>query len=167
MGSVSVERGGMGQAMGWRLKMRVYMYTYGWFMLRFDRKQPNSVKQLSSNKTISLKKESFKDSFKDTWDTICRTPNIELQSEWACNIGHVINHDLAFISAYSMTYQASSTCLSHFLQKLCRVGPVLTPPHYSFSLSPLLSFISQQSQHWDMGLCTSNPFTFIQTTLPS
>ena len=26
-----------------------YMYTYGWFMLRFDRKQ-NSVKQLSFNK---------------------------------------------------------------------------------------------------------------------
>ena len=26
-----------------------YMYTYGWFMLRFDRKQQNSVKQLSFN----------------------------------------------------------------------------------------------------------------------
>ena len=26
---------------------RGYMYTYGWFMLRFDRKQQNSVKQLS------------------------------------------------------------------------------------------------------------------------
>jgi len=31
-------------------KGRVYMYTYGWFMLRFDRKQQNSVKQLSFNK---------------------------------------------------------------------------------------------------------------------
>ena len=30
------------------------MYTYGWFMLRFDRKQ-NSVKQLSFNKKIFLK----------------------------------------------------------------------------------------------------------------
>ena len=29
---------------------RGYMYTYGWFMLRFDRKQQNSVKQLSCNK---------------------------------------------------------------------------------------------------------------------
>jgi len=27
-----------------------YMYTYGCFMLRFDRKQQNSVKQLSFNK---------------------------------------------------------------------------------------------------------------------
>ena len=27
-----------------------YMYTYGWFMLRFGRKQQNSVKQLSFNK---------------------------------------------------------------------------------------------------------------------
>ena len=26
-----------------------HMYTYGWFMLRFDRKQQNSVKQLSFN----------------------------------------------------------------------------------------------------------------------
>ena len=26
---------------------REYMYTYDWFMLRFDRKQQNSVKQLS------------------------------------------------------------------------------------------------------------------------
>ena len=27
-----------------------YMYTYGRFMLKFDRKQQNSVKQLSFNK---------------------------------------------------------------------------------------------------------------------
>ena len=27
-----------------------YMYTYGWFMLSFDRKQQNYVKQLSFNK---------------------------------------------------------------------------------------------------------------------
>ena len=31
-------------------KGREYMYTYGCFMLRFDRKQQNSVKQLSFNK---------------------------------------------------------------------------------------------------------------------
>ena len=31
-------------------KGRGYMYAYGWFMLRFDRKQQNSVKQLSFNK---------------------------------------------------------------------------------------------------------------------
>ena len=30
-------------------KGRGYMYTYGWFMLRFDRKQQNFVKQLSFN----------------------------------------------------------------------------------------------------------------------
>ena len=30
-----------------------YMYTYGWFMLKFDRKQQNSVKQLSFNLKIS------------------------------------------------------------------------------------------------------------------
>ena len=33
------------------------MYTYGWFMLRFDRKQQNSVELLSFNKKwINLKK---------------------------------------------------------------------------------------------------------------
>ena len=35
-------------------KGRGYMYTYGWFMLRFDRKQ-NSVKQLPFNKIINKK----------------------------------------------------------------------------------------------------------------
>ena len=30
-------------------KGSVYMYTYGWFMLRFDRKQQDYVKQLSFN----------------------------------------------------------------------------------------------------------------------
>ena len=38
------------------------MYTYGRFMLRFDRKQQNSVKQLSFNKKINkLRYESFLD----------------------------------------------------------------------------------------------------------
>ena len=31
-------------------KGRGYMYTNGWFMLRFDRKQQNSVNELSFNK---------------------------------------------------------------------------------------------------------------------
>ena len=31
-------------------KRRGHMYTYGWFMLGFDRKQQNSVKQLLFNK---------------------------------------------------------------------------------------------------------------------
>ena len=37
-------------------KGRGCIYTYGWLMLRFDRKEQNSVKQLSFNKKyISLK----------------------------------------------------------------------------------------------------------------
>ena len=35
---------------------RGYMYTYGCFMLRFDRKQQKSVKQLSLNKKLIKKK---------------------------------------------------------------------------------------------------------------
>ena len=34
-------------------KGRAYMYTYGWLLLMFDRKQQNSVKQLSFNKKIN------------------------------------------------------------------------------------------------------------------
>ena len=30
-----------------------YMYIYGWFMLRFDRKQQNSIKQLFFNKKLN------------------------------------------------------------------------------------------------------------------
>ena len=37
-------------------KGRGYMYTYGWFMLRCDRKQQNSIKQLSFNKNKFKKK---------------------------------------------------------------------------------------------------------------
>ena len=32
------------------------IYTYGWFMVRFDRKQENSVKELSFNKKKIKKK---------------------------------------------------------------------------------------------------------------
>ena len=37
-----------------------YMYTYGWFMWRFDRKQ-NSVKQLSFNKKLIKNNSSVND----------------------------------------------------------------------------------------------------------
>ena len=49
------------RVMGWRSrweggsKGRRYMYTYDWFMLRFDRKQ-HFVKQLSFNKNKLKKK---------------------------------------------------------------------------------------------------------------
>ena len=38
-------------------KVRGYMYTYVWFMLRFDRKQQNSIKQLSLNTKFKRKKQ--------------------------------------------------------------------------------------------------------------
>ena len=53
---------------------RGYMYTYGWFMLRFDRKQQNSIKQLSFNKNKLIKKG--KNVFKRNEQaklTICRS----------------------------------------------------------------------------------------------
>ena len=41
-------------------KGRGYRYTYGWFMLRFDRKQQNSLKQLSFNKNKQIKTKTNK-----------------------------------------------------------------------------------------------------------
>ena len=38
-------------------KGKGYVYTYGWFMLKFDRKQQNSIKQLSFNKKINYKRK--------------------------------------------------------------------------------------------------------------
>ena len=55
-GALNQSRGvGWGRRWEGGSKGRGYMYTYGWFILRFDRKQQNSVKQLSFNK-IFLKK---------------------------------------------------------------------------------------------------------------
>ena len=53
-GALNVPRG-VGRGGRWERgsKGRGYMYTYGCFMLRFDRKQQNSVKQLSFNKNIN------------------------------------------------------------------------------------------------------------------
>ena len=44
-------------------KRNGYMYTYGRFMLRFDKKQQNSVKQLSFYKKISKRKSVVSKSF--------------------------------------------------------------------------------------------------------
>ena len=46
------QRRGVGWGRTWEggYKWRRYMYTYGLFMLRFDRKEQNSLKQLSFNK---------------------------------------------------------------------------------------------------------------------
>ena len=50
-GALHQPRGvGWGGRLEGGLKKRGYMYPYAWFMLRFDRKQQNLVKQLSFNK---------------------------------------------------------------------------------------------------------------------
>ena len=55
-GAMHQPRGlGWGQRTEGGSKGRGCMYTYGWFMLRFDRKQQNSVKQSSFNKKIKIK----------------------------------------------------------------------------------------------------------------
>ena len=40
-------------------KGRGYMYTYGWFMLRFDRKQQNSVSNYPSIKKLIKKEKQY------------------------------------------------------------------------------------------------------------
>ena len=54
-GAVSTQRDGMGRRWEGGSRGRGYMYPYGWFMLKFDRKQQNSVKQSSYSK----KKKKF------------------------------------------------------------------------------------------------------------
>ena len=55
-GALYPSRGvGWGERWEWGSKEKGHMYTYGWFMLRLDRKQQNSVKQLSFNKKIKEK----------------------------------------------------------------------------------------------------------------
>jgi len=57
---------GMGWGGTWEVcsKGREYMYTYGCFMLRFDRKQQNSVKQLS------FKVSKFKKKLATGWQAL-------------------------------------------------------------------------------------------------
>ena len=50
--------------MGGEFGGRGYVYTYGLFRLRFDRKQQNSVKQLSFNKKICFKKRKARKQIK-------------------------------------------------------------------------------------------------------
>ena len=45
--------------MGGVSRGRGHTYTYGWFMLIFDRKQQNSVKQLSFNLKNKGKREKL------------------------------------------------------------------------------------------------------------
>ena len=47
---------------------RGYMYTYGWFMLTFDRKQQKSVKQLSFS-SVQFSQSVVSDSFMTLWTT--------------------------------------------------------------------------------------------------
>ena len=48
-GALYQPRGLMGWEVGGSFKREVIYVYLGWFMLRFDKKQQNSVKQLSSN----------------------------------------------------------------------------------------------------------------------
>ena len=70
-------------------KGRGYMCTYVWFMLTFDRKQHNSVMQLSFNKKIKEKRtkkpeltikkswHSFEDNYFIKWKTQTQNKNLK------------------------------------------------------------------------------------------
>ena len=58
-GSVSTQRGGIGERWEGDSKERGYMYTHGGFMWKFDIKQQNSIKQLSLNKKYIQKNSSI------------------------------------------------------------------------------------------------------------
>ena len=59
-------------------KARGYMYTYGWFILRFDRKQQNSVKQLSFIKKLIKKQKETEKIIQNKGKFIIFRENLEL-----------------------------------------------------------------------------------------
>ena len=72
---------------------RGHMYTYGWFMLMFDRKQQNSVKQLSYNLKINKffkKEKKSKEKQRLKWkkqsDMESELTSL-LQKGWLCRTG--------------------------------------------------------------------------------
>ena len=60
----------MGREMGGRFKWEGIFVTYGLFMLRFDRKLQNSVKQLSFNKKKIKKINERRDGAKAKQDPV-------------------------------------------------------------------------------------------------
>ena len=54
------------------------MYTYGWFILRFDRKQQNSVKQLSFIKKLIKKQKETEKIIQNKGKFIIFRENLEL-----------------------------------------------------------------------------------------
>ena len=57
---------------------RVFIYTYGWFILRFDRKQQNSVKQLSFIKKLIKKQKETEKIIQNKGKFIIFRENLEL-----------------------------------------------------------------------------------------
>ena len=96
-------------------KGRGYMYTYGWFMLRFDRKPQYSVRQLSFNKKNYNKNTFQKKIVQTKWK--CKENTlivIVAGSSNLLNTYHVPNAELVF-------YIVSNSHISH---SLCRKSEV-------------------------------------------
>ena len=99
-GSVSTKRDGMVRKWEGVSKGRAYMYTYGWFMLRFDRKQQNSTKQLSFNKKNKKYEKKIEDQCEvlyHGWYRIPMSQLLKLQSnacishQWALILVHIMH----------------------------------------------------------------------------
>ena len=103
-------------------KGRGYMYTHGWFMLRFDRKQQNSVKQLSFQKKIFLskKKKKTKKLLKHQekewknkksfiyWFIFCGLPMCSHSILCISLLEHIMRHCDYWVTANSATQLSSS-----------------------------------------------------------
>ena len=102
---------GLGGRREWASKGRGYMYTYGWFMLRFDRIQQNSVKQLSFNekkkllkkRCLTKKKTKKTNSSFVSISCFCR----ELQ-------GQPVLRNKRFLRSFLIIYTAPHTRISKF-----------------------------------------------------
>ena len=108
------------------LRGRGHMYIYGWFMLKFDRKQQNSVKRLSFN--LKVNKLIIICVYIYNWITLLYTWNIVSQLYF--NKIHILRkkrikllqiyHKRKVMLCYANLTGLTQVCLSH--QVPCRLG---------------------------------------------
>ena len=105
-----------------------YTYTYGWFMLRSDRKQQNSVKQLSFNNKIIKKQKRF--FWRTNQHLFCaQHPEFLFELTYPIWINLSPNHQVAAFwtkSSEFTPHQKTGLSLS-FLSQLFTSGPAQRP----------------------------------------
>ena len=132
---------GVGWGEGWEgvSKGRGYMCTYGWFMLRFDRKQQNSVKQLSFYKKINWKKKNT-------------------QSK----MGHWVAHNSILLHLISAVYILMLCCFKPVLWYVCTLATWWEKPtHWKRPWCQERLRSGEEGNRWDGWMASSTQWTWV------